>query len=194
MPAPRTCRSCNATLPADVRWCGQCYEPVRELSARPSQPPGIQVLRPSPVYTRWQRGPTTFGPVGRLVSTAVVVLIGVVVGGALAAGAWPFALWFLSGYGLAAGIVLRHVWQPELVTDGVAPQGPLAKIRQRIRDRAPRFGRDVPLRLVGTTVLFIGIMAAALMWHGQGALGRYLMIVVLVSAGLGTFLAWFNDV
>jgi hypothetical protein len=34
VPAPRTCRACAANLPPDVRWCGQCHEPVREFQRR----------------------------------------------------------------------------------------------------------------------------------------------------------------
>jgi hypothetical protein len=87
MPAPRTCRNCGTALPPDVRWCGLCYEPVREFTSRaplheriPKPAPTRRIRIGSPAagrsggrYSRWERTPTTFGPVGRSVLTVLVV-------------------------------------------------------------------------------------------------------------------------
>jgi hypothetical protein len=91
MTAPRACRSCGAPLPRDVRWCLRCYTPVAELTPRERQLPPVEhaedpppwanrsPLRDNrgtpPTYSRWRAGPTTFGPVGRIAITVVVLLV-----------------------------------------------------------------------------------------------------------------------
>lgn len=84
MPAPRNCRACGAALPAQVRWCGQCYEPVRELTPRAPLHDGdfADHLIPqgpnAPHWSRTRRSATTFGLRGRIVLTMLFV-IGVLV-------------------------------------------------------------------------------------------------------------------
>ncbi|MFL5791157.1 MAG: hypothetical protein ACJ76A_06595 [Actinomycetota bacterium] len=81
MTASRTCRACGAKLPGDVRSCGQCHEPVRELTPRePIWHDGEFVDQPIhtggaiPHWSRWEKSATTFGPVGRLAITTIAVL------------------------------------------------------------------------------------------------------------------------
>jgi hypothetical protein len=80
MPAPRACRSCGAALPVDIRWCTRCYEPVRELTPRAPIHEGDFVGSPVhergdiPRWSRWKKTATTFGPRGRLVATALLLL------------------------------------------------------------------------------------------------------------------------
>jgi hypothetical protein len=80
MTAPRVCRACGAPLTGDVRWCLRCYEPARELTPRAAVwDPGTYVEAPIvsgpsvPHWSRWDKTPTTFGPIGRLTWTFVVV-------------------------------------------------------------------------------------------------------------------------
>ena len=80
MTAPRTCRGCEAPLAGNVRWCLRCYEPARELTPRASVwEPGTFVEAPivrGPSvahWSRWEKTSTTFGPIGRIAWTGVVV-------------------------------------------------------------------------------------------------------------------------
>jgi len=80
MTAPRVCRACGAPLAGDVRWCLRCYEPARELTPRSAVwEPGTFVDAPTvrgpsvPHWSRWEKTTTTFGPVGRVAWTVVVV-------------------------------------------------------------------------------------------------------------------------
>lgn len=80
MPASRSCSSCGAPLPGDVRWCLRCHEPVRELMPRAPLHDGphavgmpIATGGNAPHWSRWERTATTFGPVGRLAWTAAFV-------------------------------------------------------------------------------------------------------------------------
>ncbi len=105
MTAPRNCGSCGANLPTDVRWCLQCYEPVRHLSPREPQIPTVHFIHSSqePKATRWRAGPTTFGPVGRIVLTAVVIV------GPTVLVPWPY----LPLWAIVAVVILRDVWRKE---------------------------------------------------------------------------------
>jgi hypothetical protein len=49
MPASRNCTKCGAALSGAVRWCGRCYEPVREFTARAPLHQGDFVGDPRPV-------------------------------------------------------------------------------------------------------------------------------------------------
>ena len=80
MTAPRVCRACGAPLTGDVRWCLRCYEPARELTPRAAVwDPGTFVDAPTvrgpsvPHWSRWEKTSTTFGPIGRVAWTCVVV-------------------------------------------------------------------------------------------------------------------------
>ena len=96
---------------ASVRWCGQCYAPVVELTPREPVHRGDFVDRNHGVehrWSRWRRSAATFGPLGRVVWSVLVV-------GSLA---WAFftvffVAWFcLLGIGI---VVLRDIWQPARV-------------------------------------------------------------------------------
>jgi hypothetical protein len=78
MPAPRTCRHCDARLPPSVRWCSQCLTPVVEYSPRPHvQAPIVEGNRvdrdPAGNWSRWDESATTMGPRGRLTATGAIV-------------------------------------------------------------------------------------------------------------------------
>ena len=81
MTAPRTCRACGAALPGEVRWCLLCYEPVRELTPRERVwAPREFVDNPIhtggsiPHWSRWEKSPTTFGPLGWIALTVAFFL------------------------------------------------------------------------------------------------------------------------
>lgn len=124
------CEACGAALVPGAAWCGQCFAPGR--AAQPvgttasafgrvvtplrGVPAGLGVLPaevalpPSVRRTRWQKTPTTFGPVGRVLATVgvVVPLVLMIVGGL----ADPF-VW--GGAGLWGVVImpwaLRDIWK-----------------------------------------------------------------------------------
>lgn len=120
MTAPRTCRACGADLKGDVMWCLRCYEPVRQLTPREPQLPPLPVdavvdprsVRPDfaplrvarPVYSRTRSGATSFGLLGRLAVTGIVVAM--LPWGMLG----PITLVYLLGYVPVALVVLRSTW------------------------------------------------------------------------------------
>ncbi len=107
MTASRTCRACGTELAPNVGWCLRCYEPVRHLTPREPQLPTIHFLTPKEEAprSRWRAGVTTFGPVGRITITVLVLLLGpwtlnpvaIVIG-------WPMYLVF-------AILILRSTWK-----------------------------------------------------------------------------------
>jgi len=133
MPSPRTCRKCGKPLLPDLPWCPQCYEPVRQFAARAPLHHGDFVGSPIPTgghiphWSRWEKSATTFGPVGRVIATVLLVatlLPAITSGGFL----------YLIAFPIAGGVVLRSVWakgwvvpdEPELpplpVTEMTLPQ------------------------------------------------------------------------
>ncbi len=70
-----TCPSCGARLAPDLAWCGQC---LRALPRESTSPAAVARRLPQPerheaIYSRWKGGPTSFGPVGRILMTLGVV-------------------------------------------------------------------------------------------------------------------------
>lgn len=195
MTAPRTCRACGAPIGGDVRWCLRCYEPVRELTPREPQLPPLPTVRqptPEPVTSRWRRGPTTFGPVGRILLTAILALFAPwhgLVGFGSALG--PLTLWYLLGYTLVAVLLLRHIWRREPVADparGGEPP-PFARLGQRF----PSLRRRVPPVVVAGALGLLGLAALAAAWANLDAAGRYYLVAVGVAGGTGAVLVLWND-
>lgn len=126
MPAPRNCRSCGATLPADVRWCLRCYAPATELTPRaPLHTGGVaNTPRPTEVTSRTKASATTFGLAGRIAVTAVLGLVTLQNLGMMATNGIGFALiWGLTvflGWCAFLVIALRHVWRAVPVDDAFA--------------------------------------------------------------------------
>lgn len=92
-------------------WCLRCYAPVRHLTPRPPQLPTVHFVQPKDerAMSRWKAGATTFGPVGRITITLLVLL---------------FAPWSMDGFAIfvlwppylvLAGLVLRGTWRKDHV-------------------------------------------------------------------------------
>jgi hypothetical protein len=195
MTAPRTCRACGTNLSPDVTWCLQCYEPVRHLTPRAPQLPVLDddPPRPEPPTSRWRAGPTTFGPIGRLVATAIVLAFAPwqgLTGFGGAAGA--LTLWWLLGWSFMAVLVLRHVWRRERVLDPVADA---SNVRERMARRFPHLGRSIripPLVGLGLLVLVVGTVVVVV-WTTADSVGRYYLTAIAVAGGTAAFLAFWND-
>jgi len=193
MTAPRMCRKCGAELPGHVMWCLRCYEPVRHLTPRESAPPGVVFVSRGPQHrtSRWRAGPTTFGPVGRILITALL----------LALFPWsvfgnldPLVLWQAFGYTLAATLVLRHTWRRERVVD--ERPGRLDPLRERVAARAPLLGRrlHVDPRATLVALVLLGLLGLSFGWAQSDTFGRYLLAATAGVLATGVFLAWFVEI
>jgi hypothetical protein len=113
----------GADLSPDVRWCTRCYEPVRELSPRPAIHVGDFVGSPIhevgniPRWSRWEATATTFGPIGRIVATAIVFLT-LIPGLAFNGIVYPIV------FPIIATVLLREIWAKAwYVPDTAQPSG-----------------------------------------------------------------------
>jgi hypothetical protein len=106
-----------------MTWCGQCFAPVA-APAPTGQPAAYVPMRHVPTasappavrWSRWEKTPTTFGPLGRVIATVgvVVPLLVMVVGGIVdpfvwgGAGIWGFVImpWALRDIWKAGAVAL----------------------------------------------------------------------------------------
>jgi len=93
-------------------WCLRCYEPVRQLTPRDPGGPTITFLRDpneGAERSRWKAGVNTFGPIGRIVVTALVLAVAPWNTNLVAiAVVWPCYL-------VLAALVLRQTWKRDHV-------------------------------------------------------------------------------
>jgi hypothetical protein len=112
-------------------------------------------ITPTVRTSRWRAGPTSFGPVGRIVSTLVLAALfpwwGI-------AGLNPLALWAMMGWLIGAAIVLRSIWKPERIVDHGPSRG------DRFRSHHPVLGAHV--RLGRPAAIVIGSSSRARPWPG----------------------------
>lgn len=112
-----------------MRWCLRCYEPAREFSPRPPLHRGDFVDTPHhfgghvPHWSRWEKGATTFGPMGRVLATAVIL------GGVLAA---PGAFAIAAVIGVP--VLLRDIWKKDWVVPDEPEAGPLPLTSREVED------------------------------------------------------------
>ena len=195
MTAPRTCRACGTTLSPDVRWCLRCYEPVRELAPREPQLAPLStatVPRVERPRSRWKAGATTFGPVGRITITLIVLLFAPTSLDPISIFVyWPCYL------GLAS-VVLRSTWANDLVD--------LPGAGDAIGDDAPREGvpRLAPVEEPGTPArapiprstmiawVTLAVLGGGLgvVWASSGHVGRGLVGVGASILALALWIAW----
>jgi hypothetical protein len=187
MTAPRNCRQCGSALPPTGRSCRVCSEPVRELSPRP-RTEGTYVGLPKPVVrtSRWKASTLTFGPVGRLAITAVVVLFGA---SSMVQGFNPAMIWPLGMYVVAATLILKHIWKPvrlpesETASDRPPPDRHL---------RHPTLYRSIDPRLLWGAAGVIALVATVLVLPKIHVGLLFLPAVAAVMLGVGLILAWLS--
>jgi hypothetical protein len=185
MPIGPNCRSCGAPLPPDLGWCQRCLAPVTPHAVRPPiHEPGSYVGAPiaTPRTSRWRAGPTTFGPLGRILCTVAVVSFFPWWG---LGGFNPLFLWTLMGWLIFATVFVRSIWQPARILHGEEPTA-----GERFRERHPLLGRPLRLsrqaRLVVVAMIALGAIAA---WLGMDSGARYLWAVVAIVSGVAFLLA-----
>ena len=131
-------------------------------------------------YTRWEKTPTTFGPVGRSVITAVLVT-------------WivsAFFTMFVVSWLLLASIggwILKEVWRKGWVpTERIVESGTPATVPEPATTPAPQY---IPLRTkvacVGLGVVFL----AAAVGFAYGS--ESVQSVVLMGGSLSLLVGWF---
>jgi hypothetical protein len=117
------CGRCGALVSNEQEWCGQCFAPVTPAVAseatlrgalmgqlaggavEPSEPD------PTPVYSRWRGGPTSFGPATKVILTVLVVALGWVVYKSFALVDGPMVVADIGIYTVAAYFFLRQIWK-----------------------------------------------------------------------------------
>lgn len=100
----------------------------------------------------------------------------------------PFFFWALMGWVLAAVFMLRSIWKPERIVD------PTPTRIERIRARHPVLGME--LRLSGgegLVVLILSVGVAVTAWLSLDDVSRYVWAIAAIVAGVGVFLASWND-
>ena len=103
-----TCDRCGARSRTGAEWCSQCLQPfgssvTPDVAAMHRHVP-VAAPPPTMTYSRWRKGPSSFGPVGRISWTVGVLAV---------AGLCIFSQdWFaIGGWCLiGAPLVLRSVW------------------------------------------------------------------------------------
>lgn len=108
--------------------------------------------------SRWRSGPTTMGPVGRIATTILLLVL--------------FPRW-------AVFLPMRSVWRKTRVPDD-APPSPL----DRFSERHPVLGRELRMTwAVKLAVLVVAIAAAGAIWFTDDAIGRLGWVVVVLVVG-----------
>jgi hypothetical protein len=154
-----------------------CGEAVREFAPRELAVGGLVYAPPKrPRTSRWRAGPTSFGPLGRLVATALVLLFA----------PWN-AFFMMLVYVPVATLVLRHVWKAERVDD----EEPPPRLRRIVAERAPWLARDVG-RVTLTVVAGLALVGVVVAWQSQDTGLRYLMAFAGATVGLGFVWAWLS--
>jgi hypothetical protein len=179
-----------------------CKEPVRELTPRDGvhdpAPPAEPVRRIRLVapderadghYSRWEAGPTSFGPAGRL---AITVLVGV------------WLLWCFSNnfvilclpLGFVAGVVLRDVWKRTWIPagsgeDGAPPTGTAETGSRPDRETRPA---PVPIEIPTATKVAwacLGVVGlAACLGFAFGSVE--MKAAILMAASLSALALWYS--
>jgi len=90
--------------------------------AVPGQEPEEGFVGPAPKYSMWKRGPYSFGPLGRISVTVVVVAFGValakeagIIGTYFGEAGLALVLLFIGIFSVLAVILLWGIWQPTRV-------------------------------------------------------------------------------
>jgi hypothetical protein len=136
--------------------------------------------------SRWRKGHTTFGPLGRLGVTAALLLMlgwGLMASG----GPTPFGLWFFLGWSILAGIVLRQTWAPIRVDE--PRRGPRAWAASGFPKAGADLQPSVALAIVAAPVLG----ALAFGWVAGDSVMRFGIVLILVMAGVVSVLIRLSD-
>jgi hypothetical protein len=183
MTAPRVCRICGADLALDVRWCTLCFAPITEYAPREPMHDGfVGTPQPEGRSSRWRKaGPLTFGPVGRVLITAFVLLMG------------PSTISFFSliylpiWLGLSI-VVLRQVWS-RVPLDADAPP----TTAERVRERHPILGARIDATSATIVLGVLLLLTISILMLRADTAEFYGLVALLAIVGLSAFIAWVAD-
>jgi hypothetical protein len=164
-------------------WCLRCYEPVRQLTPRePQLPalPSVTVPRVERPRSRWKAGGTTFGPVGRIAITVLVLLFAPTSFDLVALVTfWPCYL-------ALAFVVLRSTWSSDYVDLPGAGDHAGADAPDAGPERFPAVREPIPRSTIvaWSLLIVLGIGVAVVFFTsghvGQGLIGIGASLVALV--------------
>ncbi len=187
MTASRTCHACGANLGLDVMWCLRCYEPVRHLTPRRPDAPTVAVLRTRPEdeheMSRWKAGVNTFGPLGRIGITVVVLALAPWSANLVAlAVLWP-------AYLVLAILVLRATWKKDYVQTRT-----IAEMAMSGRPSTPA---DAPVRpkaaqstIVAWALIAVVGLGVSVAWATAEGPGRGIFTICASVAALVLAVRW----
>jgi hypothetical protein len=162
-----------------------CLEPVREFTPRPVTASTFVGEPSHTVHTsRWRGTDLTFGPMGRIVVTAVV-FIALVAGWSATGGASATGLWFFMAWFIVASMVLKHTWQKVRVDPDDAPTQ-----RARLVARFPRLGRGLESSVLRLALAIVGAAVTVSLFLRADTFTRFSMFVVAVMAVASAVLIW----
>jgi hypothetical protein len=136
-------------------------------------------LRVERRYSRWRASPTTFGPVGRVLATLAVILMGPWTGISM------FTILYVPVWITVSVMILKQIWQRQKVESDSSPTW-IERLRERHPVLAVRI--DPVWFLAGMGLLLI---VAAFTLTGPG---MFLLVAVAMLVGLGALLAWFAGI
>jgi hypothetical protein len=107
------CVDCGHGLPVDARWCPLCFAPAPSpiftgpvVTRRADDPEPVE--RVDYGYSRWQGSAVSFGPLGRIVVTLVLLAVGPLMAIYSPVGGWlAFLMWVF----VILPWALRDVWR-----------------------------------------------------------------------------------
>jgi hypothetical protein len=175
-------------------WCLRCYEPVRQLTPREPQLaplPTATVPRVERPRSRWKAGATTFGPVGRIAITIIVLLFA-------PTSLDPISLFiYWPCYLALAFVILRSTWANDLVDLPGAGEDAGGDASAGMPRLAPGEVVAPPVRApLPRSTLIAWVALAALggslgfVWAPSGHVGRGIVGIVASLAALVLWLAW----
>lgn len=115
-----TCGNCGAHNSIEAEWCTQCYarldvvpadiedpraEEAGDEEREFAHPDAAVALQGRAIYSRWRKSEISFGPIGRILLTVLVIAIGVAL--AFNYTPVPAVIWMF----LAVPVLLRQIWK-----------------------------------------------------------------------------------
>lgn len=160
-----------------------CFAPVTEFAARERHADSVGTPIHEIRYSRLKKaGPLSFGPLGRVVITILVVLMG-------PSTASFFSLMYLPVWLGISVVVLKQVWRPM----PLAPDEP-PTAAERFRERHPTLGVRFDARSIAIVVGALLLVALAVLMLLADTAGFYALVGLCSILGLAVFIAWVVDV
>ena len=145
--------------------------------------------------TRFARSPTTFGPVGRVLITVVVLAFVPFYLIPIGTAFFALGLWGLLAHTVVATIVLRNVWRRVPLDEAEELPGYVLKLQSsRARQNGWLTRRIVlPPYVKGLGGIALAGLAALVVSQGGRDFQHYAVAAVVLMIPVGLLLAWMMD-